>query len=186
MSSQNMVRVYYIGRKDVKQDNICARPGRAVRVWRGFGSHQDVSEQDWAQLQNYPDVWTANPDDVARIRKEREGEKMLQAARSSNDLSRLDPAQLRALADKLDREKAREDEEAAAAVKQTEAQENEDVTDRDVQVQAVVLALFTETGTVPKIKTVSEKFGANVTADELNRAIKALRHQGKLQKPSEQ
>lgn len=49
------VRIYYIGHKAVKKDNIMRDSGR---VWQGFGTYHDVWAPDAPKYLRYADVWS--------------------------------------------------------------------------------------------------------------------------------
>ena len=49
------VRIYYVGRKAAKKDNIMRDSGR---VWEGYGSHHDVWAPDAPKYLKHPDVWS--------------------------------------------------------------------------------------------------------------------------------
>ena len=56
-----MPRTMYVGRKAKKEDNVA---GSGV-VWLGHGDIQDVSDEVWAKLAPYPDVWIEVPAEPA-------------------------------------------------------------------------------------------------------------------------
>jgi hypothetical protein len=58
---RDMPRVMYVGRKAKKEDNVA---GSGV-VWMGHGDIQPVSNEAWAKLAAYPDVWVDVPDEPA-------------------------------------------------------------------------------------------------------------------------
>ncbi|WP_043767488.1 hypothetical protein [Algiphilus aromaticivorans] len=49
------VRIYYVGRKAAKKDNLMRDSGR---VWEGYGTYHDVWAPDAPKYLKHPDVWS--------------------------------------------------------------------------------------------------------------------------------
>jgi hypothetical protein len=145
MPKSILVDVYYVGRKDIKSDNIL---NHHHRVWRGFGSVLKVPEDDAEIYFTYPEVWS-------RTAPKHKAPAPVKGAEV------LDP------------------------LAKTEAQGSGDEDfDRETLIQAAILQLdpeddFTETG-LPKLAAIEAVLKTNVSAEEVDRAIKQLKAEGKL------
>lgn len=91
------MRVMYVGRKAMKTDNV-ADTGV---VWVGHGDIQDVPDDAWPKLENYPDVWVSVPPEPAPDAGLSDAEPVAQKPAESTaapDLYGMQTAELRELA----------------------------------------------------------------------------------------
>ena len=166
--SEKMISVYYIGRKAVKTDNVLHNKHRR---WPGFGSCVDVPEDEANTYFLYPKVWV--PKDVYQKAKEQ---------------AHIEAQQLAALQQEPDDEGDDGGEPADTGDNgggKTVAGGDPGTDDRMTAIKAAVLSLkpgtedFTKEGS-PRVNRVVEQLGTNVSAEEMDEAISALRADGKL------
>lgn len=163
MSSSN-VKVFYIGAKPVKKDNVLKRKHLN---WNGYGSSQTVSAADAEVYFRYPTVWV-----------------------SEEEFKKLKAAKAEALKVPL---KSGTDDDDDGQDGDGQGQQTGSNTggglgelDREMLVQAAILQLKKDdpadytSQNRPRVNRVVEIVGTNVSAEEIDTAIKALKHTGKL------
>ena len=202
--SQTMVKVYYIGTKPQKVDNVSSAKNRAMRIWRGFGTALMIPEQEAAELTRFETVW-GDEERFQAVAAERE---KVERARFDADVERLQRLRARRTTAPITQHHDDEgfddggngegdgegDEGGDGAGGNThgdsqssQTQEQGDQTqDRDKLIQAAVLSLnpdsledYTAQKT-PRVARVTEIVGTNVAAEEIDDAVKRLRAEGKL------
>ncbi len=154
----SMVKVYYIGNKKPKVDNVTSSKTRKSRVWKEYGDSVSVPEEDAEVLLSYKDVWVTKADfDKVDAERKKDESKQSRAVKAADK--------------KLEK----------AGVKVNEAQQNEELEDRDELLKAVILKLNAEKKEIGP-KSVSDALGTNFGAEEINGAVAELKHEGKLPK----
>lgn len=155
---KTLVQVVYVGAKPTKYDNVL---NRRELTWSGYGSSQMVPEEDAAVYFRYPAVWAGE-----------------------TEFATLDKSRKTAVAKTVVKSRDADDKEPDDNKGKTEPPATGD--DRDLLVQAAILKLnksdrkdFTEQGR-PRIDRVVEIVGTNVSAVEIDAAIKALKTVGKF------
>lgn len=188
----NMVKVYYIGPKKQKVDNVSSAKNRRQRVWNGFGTSVMVPEAEAVELLRYDAVWgdqeafekakaTRRRADDTRQRAMQARADRMRVRADAGDLSQEDDVERE---ENLDDDGLSERNEGGPAKGAQE--EGEDQQDREMIVQAAVLSLdpenledYTAQGT-PRVARISAVVGTNVSAEEIDEAVKRLRADGKL------
>lgn len=172
MSSSN-VRVFYIGAKPLKKDNVLKRKHL---VWAGYGSSQTVSAADAEVYFRYPDVWVSE-DEFKKLKAVKVEVQKTAVASSAGEGA-------------ADTGSGAGDSATGAQADAGSQQVNQSgglgELDREMLVQAAILQLkkgdpadYTAQGR-PRVNRIAEIVGTNVGADEIDAAIKALKHTGKL------
>lgn len=179
-----MVKIFYIGPKPEKRDNVNPTLGARGRIWRGFGSSLPVNATEALALLNYPDVWcteegfAAHADRAEVLQSERDAE----AARIKARDEAIAEEQRKAAANAAD----------AESRSKTDAQDDgRDEVDRETLLRATIMAMspdsdadFTKTKPrKPRVDRITEISGTAFSADEITRAFQELIAAGSIKVP---
>jgi len=186
MASTNMLKVYYIGPKPKKVDNVSSAKNRKQRVWRGFGDSLQIPEGEAHELFRFDTIW-ADDAGFKAAKAKRDAAAQAQEIEMIERANRSKARRLARAPDPDEGDEAEEIEEHRTPGQSTDTQENgEQDQDREALIQGAILSLnpesledYTSTG-APRVTRVSTIVGTNVAADEIEDAVKRLRAAGKL------
>lgn len=160
-------KIYYIGAKPVKEDNVLNR--KHIR-WRGYGASAEVPVEDAAVYLRYPAVW-ADEETFKALQADKAKTAKSTVVTSTDGAGGAGGKSTKAGAGKADGAGGAGDGDGA---------------DRETLVKAAILQLdpskdedYTGQGR-PRVNRIVDILGTNVGADEIDAAFRSLKHDGKL------
>ncbi len=164
----NTTKVFYIGTKALRNDSVLNHKHVS---WAGYGSHQVVPDADAEVYFRYPTVWVSEEAFKKLAKTEAAVTKQVAATPVDSGLVK-DPG-------------PSVPDPGTPVPKPSDAGAAGDA-DRETLVQAAILQLkkddpadYTAQGR-PRVNRINEIAGTNVSAEEIDAAIKTLKHLGKL------
>lgn len=178
-----LIKVFYVGPKPEKRDNVNRTNGARGRIWRGFGSSIDVPADEAAVLATFEDVWCFE-DALPKHQAAREA----LDEQAASDAQRIKEREEAAIA-----EQARI---AALSASQkgtkTEAQDdNSEDVDREALLKGAILSLdpasekdYTKSKPQkPRVDRIIEITSASFSAQEITVAFQELVASGQVKLP---
>lgn len=178
-----LLKIFYIGRKPEKRDTVNPTPGARGRIWKGFGASLMVPQDEAAVLTTYEDVWCSE-DAFPEFELQRENE----AAAAALSAARI-KAREEATAEEM-RLLSKASEELDG---KTQAQDDgSDEMDRDTLLRSAILLLdpsneddYTKTKPQkPRVDRITEITSASFSAAEITVAFQELIASGSIKLPA--
>lgn len=179
-----LIKIFYIGHKPEKRDNVNRTNGARGRIWRGFGTSLDVPSDEASVLLNYEDVWC--DEDAYPAHADRHAAAVAGQQAEAKRIADRD-AEIR-----LEQERAAALAGSSSSDGKTEAQDNNsEEVDRDVLLRSAILMLdptsekdYTKTKPQkPRVDRIIEITSASFSAGEITVAFQELVASGQIKLP---